>query len=176
MCSQMRSKNVVGGQRSGQKPGWQDHSVGIMDTFLPMIIRQLWPASCTLACFEAFLAQNGICITQRLMKVLRPNLCGDLNDENRCVYTHDYSEIGDAFGFTCSEVVDFHVLFPSYPASAILMGTDALTGTPHSLLWTYLNNANGVGFAMNPANDHYLRFHLSKLNEWRCKLWRLEIA
>jgi hypothetical protein len=140
-----------------------------------MIIRQLSQASCTLACFEAFLAQNGICITQRRMKVTRPDICGDLNDENRCVYTHHYAEIGHAFGFTCSEIVDSYVPFPSYPGSAILMGTDALTRTPHSLLWTYFNKADGVGFAMNPEDRHYLRFHLSKLNEWKCKLWHLQI-
>jgi len=142
-------------------------------TFMPMVIRQLWPASCTLACFEAFLAQNDIYITQRRMKVMRPDLCGDLKDENRCVYTHHYQEIGDVFGFTCSEIVGSDFLFPCYPASAMLTGTNTLTGTPHSLLWTYLNKANGVGFAMNPADKHYHRFHMSKINEY--KLWHLKI-
>ena len=136
-----------------------------------MIVRQLWPASCTLACFEAFLAQNGIYITQTRMKVLRPDLCGDLKDKNRCVYTHHYQEIGDVFGFTCSEIVGSEFLFPCYPASAMLMG--AVTGNPHSLLWIYLNKANGVGFAMNPAADHYHRFHMSKINHY--KLWHLKM-
>ena len=143
-----------------------------MNSFLPMMVRQLWPASCTLACFEAFLAQNGICITQRRMKMTRPDIRGDLNDENRCLYTHHYQEIGDAFGFTCSEIVGSDFLFPCYPASAILMGTN-IAGTPHSLLWTYLNKANGVGFAMNPADDHYHRVHMSKINEY--KLWHLKM-
>jgi len=147
-----------------------------LESVLPMIIQQLSPASCTLACFEAFLAQNGISITQRRMKKMRPDICGNLNDVNRCVYTQHYSEIGHAFGFTCSEIVDGYVLFPCYPASAILLGTDAVTGTAHSLLWTYFNKANGVGFAMNPADNHYLRFHVSKLNEWKCKIWHLQMA
>jgi hypothetical protein len=143
-----------------------------MERFLPMIIRQLWPASCTLACFEAFLAQNGIYITQRRMKVMRPDLCGDLKDENRCVYAHHYQGIGDVFGFTCFEIAGPEFLFPCYPASAMLMGT-VMAGTPHSLLWTYLNKANGVGFAMNPAGGHYHRFHMSKINEY--KLWHLKM-
>ena len=142
-----------------------------------MMIRQLSPASCTLACFEAFLAQNGISITQRRMKKMRPDICGNLNDVGRCVYTHHYSKVGEAFGFTCSEVTGPYVPFPSYPTSAILMGTDVLYGTPHSLLWIYINKSNGVGFAMNPAAaEHYFRFHLSKIDEWKCKLWRLRIG
>jgi hypothetical protein len=138
-----------------------------------MIVRQLTPASCTLACFESFLGQNRIRVTQIQMKVMRPDICGELGDNERCVNTDDYSEVGQAFGFTCSEIPPGDVLFPCYPTSAILMGT-VICGTPHSLLWTYINKANGVGFAMNPVANHYLRFHLSKLNEY--KLWSLRIG
>ena len=142
-----------------------------------IIIPQLTPASCTLACFESFLAQNGIFVTQRRMKVMRPDICGALNDENRCVYTHHYSDVGHTFGFTCSKIAsDDHVPFPCHPTSAILMATNALGGTPHSLLWTYINKSNGVGFAMNPADHRYFRFHASKLHEWRWELWRLQIG
>src|SRR5207249_5419076 len=126
---------------------------------------QLTPASCTLACFESFLGQNGICITQRQMKKMRPDICGNLNDVGRCVYTHHYSKVGEAFGSTCSEVTGPYVPFPSYPTSAILMGTDVLYGTPHSLLWTY--KSNDVGFAMDPAAGHYHRFHSSNINEYK---------
>jgi hypothetical protein len=145
-----------------------------VDDFCTMIVCQLTPASCTLACFESFLGQNGICITQNQMKAMRPDICGDLKDNDRCVYTQHYSEVGHAFGFTCSEITGPDVPFPCYPTSAILMGTDVLYGTPHSLLWTYMNKSNGVGFAIDPAANHYLRFHLSKLNEY--KLWHLRIA
>jgi hypothetical protein len=138
-----------------------------------MIIRQLNRASCTLACFESFLGQNGSCITQIQMKAMRPDICGAPNDQNRCVYTHHYSEVGHAFGFTCSEITGPEFLFPCYPTSAILMGT-SVAGTPHSLLWIYINKSNGVGFAMDPDANHYFRFPLSKINEW--KLWHLQIG
>ena len=132
-----------------------------------MTVRQLAEASCTLACFESFLGQNGIRITQREMKKMRPDICGEVDDEARCVYTHHYAAVGQAFGFTCSEITGPDVLFPCYPTSAILMGTDVFyTPTPHSLLWTYINKSNGVGFAMNPAAEHYFRFHVSTLNQY----------
>jgi hypothetical protein len=140
-----------------------------------MIVRQLTPASCTLACFESFLGQNGICITQNRMKAMRPDICGELNDKGRCVYTPHYSEVGHAFGFMCSEIPAPEFLFPCYPTSAILIGA-VFCGTPHSLLWTYINKSNGVGFAMNPAADHYFRFHVSKINELQWKLWHLRMG
>jgi len=56
-----------------------------------MTVRQLAEASCTLACFESFLGQNGIRITQREMKKMRPDICGEVDDEARCVYTHHYA-------------------------------------------------------------------------------------
>jgi len=87
-----------------------------------MIIRQLTAASCTLACFESFLGQNGLFVTQRWMKRMRPDICGNLNDEQRCVYVHHYSEVGQAFGFTCSEITNVFVPYPRYPTSAVLMG------------------------------------------------------
>jgi hypothetical protein len=136
-------------------------------------VPQLTQASCTLACFEAFLAQNRICITQSWMKVRRPDICGDLDHEYTCVQTDHYSEVGQAFGFTCSEITSEHFLFPCYPISAILMGT-VFCGTPHSLLWTYINKSNGVGFAMNPVASHYFRFPMPKINEY--KLWYLRIG
>jgi hypothetical protein len=145
----------------------------VIDDSCTMIVRQLTPASCTLACFESFLGQNGICITQRQMKKMRPDICGELNDKARCIYTHHYSEVGNAFGFTCSEITDTEFLFPCYPTSAILMGK-SVSGTPHSLLWTYINKSNGVGFAMDAAANHYVRFHLSTINEW--KLWHLQMG
>ena len=107
------------------------------------------------------------------MRLIRPDLCGALDDQTRCVYTDDYHKIGNVFGFTCSKITGSELLFPCYPASAMLMGTDTLTGTPHSLLWTYINKPNGIGFAMNPAGDHYHRFHMSKINDY--ELWHLKI-
>jgi hypothetical protein len=50
----------------------------------------------------------------------------------------------------------------------------SVSGTPHSLLWTYINKSNGVGFAMDAAANHYVRFHLSAINEW--KLWHLQMG
>src|SRR5262249_22527211 len=105
----------------------------------------------------------------------RPELCGNVDDKARCVYTHHYSEVGKAFGFRCSEITNVFVPYPHYPTSAILMGTDAITGIPHSVLWTYTRRSDDTGFAMDPAG-HYLRFRLFKINEWKCKLWHLEIG
>jgi hypothetical protein len=75
-----------------------------------MMLRQLTQESCTLACFESFLGQNGIIATQRWMKKMRPDICGDLNEEQRCVYTHHYSEVGQVFGFTCIEITDVYLV------------------------------------------------------------------
>ena len=139
-----------------------------------MILRQLTQASYTLACFESFLGQNGIIATQRWMKKMRPDICGDLHGEQRCIYTHHYSEVGQAFGFTCTEITGGYVPYPRHPTSAILMLAPAPVpeASPHSLLWTYTNN--GVGFAMDPGADRYVRFHLLQLNEY--KLWQLRIG
>ena len=139
-----------------------------------MIIRQLTAASCTLACFESFVGQNGLFVTQRWMKRMRPDICGDLTDEQRCVYVHHYSEVGQAFGFTCSEITNVFVPYPRYPTSAVLMGPTVFHGFPHSLLWIYAKTSSGVGVAMDPAADDYVCFDLSELNHY--KLWHLRIA
>jgi hypothetical protein len=143
---------------------------------IPMNVTQLTPMSCTLACFEAFSAQNGGSVTQRDIILGYPHYCQGNEPQPGYVLIQDYTAVAALFGIPCQPINPHPLLLlPHHPRRAILIGAGNYHGHQHSLLWIRALSLDR-GLAMNPNETitKYLKFNLQDLNQWDCLFWKLE--
>jgi len=131
--------------------------------------------SCTLACFEAFSAQNGGAVTQRDIILRYPNYCQGTEPTPGYVLIKDYVALASAIGIQCEPINPQSILpLPHYPKRAILIGAGNYNGNEHSLLWVRALSGDR-GLAMDPTAKNYIRFNMKDLKKWQCSFWMLSV-
>jgi hypothetical protein len=133
--------------------------------------------SCTLACFEAFLAQNGRRITQRDIILQHPQYCQGAQLPPGWILINDYATLASLLGFQCTPLNPKPVLqLPHYPDKAVLVGAGNFNGGEHSLLWMRaLPGDRGLAINPDPNSRNYMRFDLADFNDLQCSFWMLQV-
>ena len=140
-----------------------------------MNITQLTEMSCTLACFEAFSAQNGGTVTQREIILQYPGYCQGDQPQPGYLLTQDYTAVAAFFGIRCEAISPYPLLLPHYPERAILIGAGNFHGHEHSILWVRaLPGDRGIAINPNTHISDYMRFNLGDLRHWHSSFWKLE--
>lgn len=140
-----------------------------------MNVFQLNGMCCTLACFEAFSAQNGGDVTQGSVILNYPDYCQGTQPIPGYVLTANYVALAALIGVHCEPINPQPILpYPQYPQRAILIGAGNFNGNEHSLLWVRALSGNR-GLAMDPSAKNYFRFKMEDLNNWQCSFWMLSV-
>jgi hypothetical protein len=150
--------------------------------------------SCTLACFEAFLEQNGRHITQRDIILQHPQYCQGEQQIPGWVSVDNYAALASLLGFQCTPLNPIPALrLPHYPNEAVLIGAGNFNGQHSLLLIRALPGNRGIaidpdpklnpnptidrGLKIYPVREarNYLRFDLIQLSGWSCSFWLLHV-
>ena len=141
-----------------------------------MKVPQITGMSCTLACFEAFSAQNDGIWTQRAIMLAFPDLCQGKEKVPGYVLTEDYVKLASLIGIYCKPIPSLPLPAPHYPRQSILIGAGDYHGGEHSLLWIRpLPQERGLAMDPNPEVRNYVRFKLDQLKQWKSFCWLLRI-
>lgn len=130
--------------------------------------------SCTLACIEAFLANNGILRTQADIIRDLPLHCSVASRSPGYVLITDYVQLCADLGILCQPLPTVYPSHVKYPKEAVLIGAVDYSGGQHSLLW--FNNLPGdQGAFLDPSNGQILQRPLSDMYSWKSAFWGLSL-